>query len=213
VSGLFVGLDIPATRQLADALGAQLIAPPPLPRSPSWQWTFSDAVEQFGETLAAGPEVQYVVICTWAERYDERAVIDLSGEQWLHDVERPLALWFRVLTTVAERCARDGAIVVVVERPAPIDSSGHGGTVAIAEGIVALTRSVALIHGARGVRANVVGTEIATAPELLLGLAPPLPSFPGTIDQQVAGAVRLLLSPDASGITGTLVRADSGRAW
>ena len=68
-------------------------------------------------------------------------------------------------------------------------------------------------HGARGVRANVVGTEIATAPELLLGLAPPLPSFPGTVDQQVAGAVRLLLSPDASGITGTLVRADSGRAW
>jgi hypothetical protein len=60
---------------------------------------------------------------------------------------------------------------------------------------------------------NAVGTQISTAPEKLLGLAPALSSFPGTIHKEVAGAVRMVLSPDASGVTGTLVRADSGRAW
>jgi hypothetical protein len=38
-----------------------------------------------------------------------------------------------------------------------------------------------------------------------------LPSFPGRVDREVAGAVRLLLSPDAVGITGSTLAATGGR--
>jgi hypothetical protein len=38
-----------------------------------------------------------------------------------------------------------------------------------------------------------------------------LSTFPGRIDVEVAGAVRLLLSDDAVGVTGTSLPATSGR--
>jgi NAD(P)-dependent dehydrogenase (short-subunit alcohol dehydrogenase family) len=213
VTLLFVGLDVPETRGLADALGADLVAPPPIPDSTTWGWDFSDEIDAFARSLADGPPVSSVVVCTWSAHYRAQQLVDTTPVAWVDEVERPLALWFRVLTEVVDRIADGGALAVVVERPAPIDSNGHAGTSAVAEGLVALTRSLALIQGPRNVRANVVGTEISTAPELLLGLAPALPSFPGTPDLQVAGAVRMVLSLDAAGVTGTLVRADSGRSW
>jgi NAD(P)-dependent dehydrogenase (short-subunit alcohol dehydrogenase family) len=77
---------------------------------------------------------------------------------------------------------------------------------------VNLVRSLAAIEGARGVRVNAVMTEVHTAPATPLGAAPALATFPGRIEVEVAGAVRLLLSTDAAGITGTALAADCGRA-
>jgi hypothetical protein len=43
--------------------------------------------------------------------------------------------------------------------------------------------------------------------------APPLAAFPGSVLLEAVGAVRLLLEPDALGLTGTVVHADCGRSW
>ncbi len=208
---LFVGLDCPPTRELADALSSELVAPPPLPAADGWSWSFADDIDRFAASLAEGPPVDRVVVCTWDADYPTGALVDMDADAWMAHVERPLALWYAVAAAAAERCADGGAIAVVVERPAPIDSDGHAGATAVAEGLVTLARSLALVHGPRGVRANSVGTVIATAPETLLGHAPALASYPGSIGREIAGAVRMVLSPDASGVTGTLVRADGGR--
>jgi hypothetical protein len=42
---------------------------------------------------------------------------------------------------------------------------------------------------------------------------PPLGSFPGSIERDVVGAVRALLSDDVAGLTGQAVHADAGRSW
>ena len=66
-------------------------------------------------------------------------------------------------------------------------------------------------EGGRSVRANAV-----TTPMRMGGgeLAPPpaLPdAFPGTLGREVAGAVRMLLSDDAVGVTAGVTYADCGR--
>jgi hypothetical protein len=211
---LVVGLDTGATRELAGALGAALVvAPGPPAGDGGFGWGFADAVAAWAAELRSGPPVQAVVVCTWSPPTPSRTLADTDADGWVAGVEWPLALWFSAVQAAAARCADGGAIVVVAERPAPIDSHGRAATTAVAEALGALVRSVALIHGERGVRANVVATEVATAPEVLLGLAPALPSFPGTVGDEVAGAVRMLLGVDAAGVSGTVVRADCGRSW
>ena len=101
----------------------------------------------------------------------------------------------------------------MVERPVSLDAEGRAPFVAVAEGVITFARSLALGEGPRGVRINTVSTEVATAPARLFGSPPPLASFPGRAEREVAGAVRMLLSADAAGVTGSVVRADCGRAW
>ena len=209
---LFVGLDCPPARALANALGAEIVAPPELPAADGWKWTFADEIDRFAEMLDARPSAGQVVVCTWAPRYESRSLVETHEGDWMSEVERAMALWYAAIPAVAERCADGGAIVTVIERPPAIDSAGHAGTTAVAEGLLALTRSVALVHGRRGVRANAVGSAIATAPEALLGHAPALATYPGTAGREIAGAVRMLLSSDACGVTGTIVQADGGRS-
>lgn len=209
---LFIGLDAAPTRELAASLHLDLVAPPPLRSAEGWSWSFADDITSFVATIDALPVASNVVVCTWPEHVEPRALTDVTATTWVNDVERSLALWYSVITAAAERCADGGAIAVVVERPAPVDTPGHTITTTVAEGIATLTRSVALVHGERGVRANTVTTAIATAPETLVGMAPALATYPGTVSVEVAGAVRMVLGPDACGVTGTVVHADAGRS-
>lgn len=128
-------------------------------------------------------------------------------------VEYELGLWFEASVAAARRCSDGGSMVIVAERPAALDSPGHSETVTVAEGLATLARSLGINEGDRGVRVNQLVTELFTAPDTLLGLAPLLESFPGTIGNEIAGAVRMLWSSDASGVTGTVLRADCGRSW
>jgi NAD(P)-dependent dehydrogenase (short-subunit alcohol dehydrogenase family) len=209
---LVVGSDCAAANSLAGALGAELVAPPELPDGDGWKWTFADEIDRFSESIATGPQSTQVVVCTWTPPYRSRPLVETGPGDWLSHVERSMALWYAVLPVAAERCSDSGAMVAVVERPAPIDAAGHAGTTAVAEALLSLTRSLARVHGRRGVRVNAVGTAVATAPETLLGHAPALATYPGAVEREVAGAVRMLLSPDASGVTGSLVQADGGRS-
>ena len=113
---------------------------------------------------------------------------------------------------VASRCvADDGAVVALVEAPAPIDSAGWTPECGVAEGAIVLARSIAQSEGERGVRVNAVttctrlgGGELAPAPALA-------ERYPGSIVGEVSGAVRLLLSDDARGMTAGVTHVDCGR--
>ena len=115
------------------------------------------------------------------------------------------------MAAAAGRCTDGGAVVVVVDRPATLDAPGHAAAVTVAEGIANLVRSLAAREGGRAVRVNAVLSARHTSTGGLLGSPPPLATFPGRIDVEVAGAVRLLLSDDAAGMTGSAISPTGGR--
>jgi NAD(P)-dependent dehydrogenase (short-subunit alcohol dehydrogenase family) len=210
---LFIGEASPAASALAGSIGAVThVTTPACPPTPTWAWTWRDPLERWRADLPAGPPVDGVVVCTWPAEVTATPMVDLSPADWRERVEWPLALWFNALVAAAERCADAGSIVAVVEQPSAVDAAGHGPVVAVADGLLALVRSLAASEGPRRVRVNAVTTELFTAPAVLTGAPPPLVSFPGRADVEVAGAVRMLLSNDSVGITGTVVRAAGGRA-
>lgn len=220
--GLFVGQATGLSAELAAALDVPVIAPPALPETPEapgaagtagWEWTWAPVIAGWGEGLRRGDPVGAAVVCTWDDVPAARPLVEQEPAAWVRQAEMPLALWFTAIVAAAERCRDGGSVVVVVELPAALDTPGRADLVAVGEGLVALARSAALVHGERSVRVNVVATELATAPDTLAGMAPALPTFPGRAAHEVAGAVRMLASPDAAGVTGTVVRADGGRAW
>lgn len=219
--GLFVGYDTGLSAELAAALGRTVTSPPaipdpvpgPDPGTGGWGWTWSPAFAAWGESLRSGPPADSVVVCTWDELSMAEPLVEQGAEAWVRHTEAPLALWFTAIVAAAERCRDGGSVVVVVELPGALDVEGRADLVAVGEGVTALARSAALVQGERGVRVNVVATELVTAPATLPGMAPALPTFPGRVALEVAGAVRMLTSSDAAGVTGTVVRADCGRDW
>ena len=211
---LFIGETIEATATLACSLGVSAgagVIVPQQPATPTWAWNWRDTLDRWRDGLADGPPVERVVVCTWPATIRSTPVLALSPEEWRAQVEWPLALWFNALAVAAQRCADGGSIVAVIELPSAIDAVGHGAIVTVAEGLLALVRSLAAREGGREVRVNAVTTELFTAPAVLAGSPPPLATFPGRADVEVAGAVRMLGSPDASGLTGTVLRATGGR--
>ena len=212
-SVLFIGAPTTQATTLADAVDSSIVLSTPAPPdTPTWSWNWRETIEAWRASVADGPLVDQVVVCTWPSSVSITPVIELEPSEWRAQVEWPLALWFQALAVATQRCADGGSVVVVVEIPAAVDSVGQGAVVAVAEGIEALVRSLAASEGRRSVRVNAVTTELFTAPDLLPGAPPPLPTFPGRIDVDVAGAVRLLLSPASVGITGTSLRAAGGRS-
>jgi NAD(P)-dependent dehydrogenase (short-subunit alcohol dehydrogenase family) len=104
-------------------------------------------------------------------------------------------------------------IVAVIEKPAPLDCAGWAAETALADGVEALIRSLARSEGPRGVRCNAVTTPARLTMPPVVAPAPSLSSFPGRIDREVVGAVRMLVSDDAVGITGVILDANCGRSW
>jgi NAD(P)-dependent dehydrogenase (short-subunit alcohol dehydrogenase family) len=222
-----IGAAVPTTWELADAVGAtvRIVAPDLTAADPvapgraaagpvadPWSGPGADRLAAFRTAIAAR-EVDRIVVCTWPGEVEATAARHVDLDRWRREVEFPLACWSSALVAAATSCGDGGSVVVVVEHPAALDAAGHATTVAVGEGLFALARSAALAMGPRGVRVNVVSTQLSTAPRTLLGSPPPLASFPGRVEVEVAGAVRMLLSDDAVGVTGTVVRADCGRSW
>lgn len=211
---LFVGQPTGLVTELGEALGAPVVSPPPPDAEGlGWDWGWSPAIAGWGATLGAGPPVGSAVVCTWDDPPGATPLVEQESAAWVRQVEMPLAVWFTAIVAAASRCRDGGSLVVVVELPAALDGDGRADLVAVGEGVIALARSAALVHGERGVRVNVVATELVTAPATLAGTPPALPAFPGRAAHEVAGAVRMLASSDAAGVTGAVVRADCGRAW
>ncbi len=211
---LVIGQDDPPTRQLQGALAADHLLAFPALAAPgdSWAWGWRDDLERWERQAAELGRFDSVVVCCWDAVEVAVQFVDLSPRAWLEHLERRLALWMIAAKVGVGRCADGGSLVMVVERPAALDTLGRSALVGAAEGVLSLSRCMAASEGRRGVRVNAVATELWTVPDELLGPAPALTSFPGRVDAEVAGAVRMLLSDDAVGVTGSVSTPDGGRA-
>jgi hypothetical protein len=174
------------------AVGPAVLGPDP-PAGESWSWDWADELTAWRNVVDALPPSPQVVVCTWLGAVPAVPLVDLTPTAWRRSVEWPTALWFSTLVAAAGRCTDGGAMVVVVDRPASIDAIGHSTTVTVAEGITNLVRSLAAAEADRGVRVNAVVSELRT-------------------EVPVAGAVRMLLSADAAGISGTELSATGAPA-
>jgi NAD(P)-dependent dehydrogenase (short-subunit alcohol dehydrogenase family) len=211
-AAVLLGVAAPEVGELASALGAsdQLTCPEE-PQDHGWTSAYGQVLDGWRSQIESLPETAALVVCTWTAAVAAVPLADIEPDAWRSRLEWPTALWFTTVVAAAGRCASGGSLVVVVERPATIDALGRAPQTAVADGMVNLVRSLAAVEGARGVRVNAVATQLQTPAVGLRGAAPALPSFPGTVAGEVAGAVRLLLSPDAIGVTGTTVAAGCGR--
>ena len=199
---LLLGTDVPSVRELTSSLHAELVPVPDVAQLEAWR-----------EEVAAGAPVDAVVVAIWPATVSPATLTSLTDDVWLARAEDPLLRWPVALGAAVARCADGGSVVAVVDRPAPLDAAGWAPESAVADAVEALVRSLARSEGASGVRVNAVTTPARVAPSAPVAPAPALPTFPGSLDHEVLGAVRLLLSPDGSGLTGTVVHADCGRSW
>ena len=103
-------------------------------------------------------------------------------------------------------------MVGLIQNAAALDAPGWTPEFAVGDGVLSLVRSIAASEGPRGVRANLVSTPIGLVTRDVILPKPPLDLFPGEVEEEVAGCVRLLFSPDAKGLTGRLLPADGGRS-
>lgn len=203
---LLLGHEGPLARELAEALGARLHG---LARGAP-----DGELERWRAEVAGGPARARVVVALGHDPLPEAlGLCELEPEAWGIRAEEPFLAWCVALGAAAARCADGGAIVAVAEAPSPLDAAGFAPEAGLAEGVGALVRSIARAEGGRGVRANLVTTPARLPLAPLPEPAPPLPAFPGRLAAEVAGAVRLLLSEEAKGLTGRTIPADCGRSW
>ena len=200
---LVLGTDVGAVRSLAETLGGWLVA---LPDDPD-----DRVLEAWRAEVAAGPAWGRIVVAVWQETPAPAPLLDLSPDEWTARAEGPLLAWNLAIGAAAARYADGGAIVAVAEAPAPLDSAGFAPESGLADAVSALCRSVAQAEGARAVRANIVTTPARLTTGDVVTPAR-LASFPGRLDPEVVGAVRLLLSEEASGVTGRTLVVDAGRS-
>ncbi len=208
---LLIGSDTRDVHELSTALGATLLALPAVSESSGWAW--ADELEAWRAAAVAGGPARSVVVAVWPEVPTPGPALGLDLASWEARTEQPLARWAIALGCAIARCTDGGSVVAVVDGPTALECAGWAPETAVAEGVRALARSLALSEGPRGVRVNTVSTPARLPLGELVHPSPPLPTFPGRIDREVAGAIRLLLSPDACGVTGSIVHADAGRAW
>lgn len=197
-------------RVLVAALGGEPLWIPDLP--PDAGWDRAGELETWREEHCQGDRHDAVVVAVGSGELHSATAKDLDSTTWTARTEMPLASWAAALALGAERVADGGAIVAVVDQPAPLDSVGWGPEAAVADAVEALVRSLAKSEGAtRRVRVNLVTSPRRFAPGAV-SPAPPLDTFPGRTEE-VAGVVRTLLDPDADLVTGAVVHADAGRDY
>jgi hypothetical protein len=177
-------------------LGGELEAVPALTFDGSW--SAGTTVEQWRQATSAGAQVERVVVAVWPGSPRPLSLVDQDFDHWTSTMETPFALWFAALAAGAERCADGGRLVAVVDQPDGKDTAGWGAETALADAVRCMVRSFAQIHHHRGVRANLV-----TWPGRLAG------SPPASMDG-VAGAVSLLLSDGAPGVTSSVIHLGGG---
>ncbi len=201
---LLFATECESTLSLAKSLDAELSA---LPRLED-----PDIFEAWRSEASSGKPRERVVVALWLDDLARGELVSVDATAWRRRFELPYLLWNFALGAAGRRCVDGGALVALTQTPAALDAPGWAPEFAIADGVLSLVRSVAAAEGPRGVRANLVTTPIGLVEGEIVAPAPPLPGFPGTLEDQVTGAVRTFLSPDASGLTGRVLSADGGRS-
>lgn len=210
---LLVGGDAPEVADLARSLDAEILPMPTSPTGAAEAAAAGAALDAWRADAALGARAASVVVVPWGTAAGATPLADLGLDAWSDRTEVALARWVAALGVAKARCADDGAIVALVDRPAPLDAAGWAPECGVADAVEALARSLARSEGPRGVRVNAVTTPARLTHVPVVDPAPPLGAFPGSVLLEAAGAVRLLLEPDALGLTGTVLHADCGRSW
>lgn len=214
---LLLGSSTPEVAVLAAALGAEVVQVPGVAAGGGADWVWAEALESWRGEVSGGPPADQVVVAPWpaclGAPENAGSLDEMALPEWVERAEVPFALWFAAMGVAAGRCADGGSIVAVIERPPPLDCAGWAPETGIADAVEAMTRSLARGEGPRGVRVNAVTTPLRSTRLPVVDPPPSLAAFPGTVEGELAGAVRMLLGRDASGVTGTVVHADCGRSW
>jgi NAD(P)-dependent dehydrogenase (short-subunit alcohol dehydrogenase family) len=181
-------------KALAELLGATLVLVPEATLDLSWSQ--GSIIEEWRTTTADGDKASQVVVAVWPESPGPMPLLDEGVDDWLSAVETPFALWFAAVNAATAACADHGRVVVVVDRPNAKDAAGWGAEAAVADAVEIMAKSMALIHGERGVRINVVST-----PDRLQSSG----ERNATKLANIAGAVTMFLSDQCGDLTGTAV--------
>jgi NAD(P)-dependent dehydrogenase (short-subunit alcohol dehydrogenase family) len=201
---LLLATNTASMQALARSLDAELEPLPAIDAPETFEAWRDEAVER--------PPRDRVVVSVWSDTHVSGALLGVDSKVWETRFERPYQLWNFALGAASRRCRDGGSIVGLVQAPAALDSPGWTPELGIGDGVSALVRSVAAAEGRRGVRANTVVTPLGLVSGEVIAPAPPLDAFPGRLENEVAGAIRLLLTPDAAGLTGRILSADGGRS-
>lgn len=196
-----IGPNAYETRLLAKAIGAEHLVPPHSNLDRDWH------------NFATAPTADHVVLALWADEATRSPLNTINRETWTARAEQPLLRWILAFGAASQLCSDGGAIIALVDGSPPLDAAGLAPEAAISEAVYALVRSLALAEGSRGVRVNLIVTPFRLHPDPIVAPAPPLPGFPGTLENDVIPTVRLLLSQDAQTLTAQRISTDRGRTW
>jgi hypothetical protein len=211
MSTLLIGTDVPDVRLLSAALEAQFVAIPAIGRGDGgWPAAVLDA---WRHEVAAGPAAERIAVAAWSATHEPRPLVDANAAEFATRCELPFATWFAALGAAVQRAADGGSVVAIVERPPPLDCAGWAPESGVADAVEAFVRSLARSEGPRDLRINAVTTPARLIQGALPAPPPPLVSFPGTVEREVAAAAQMLLGGGVLGVTGTVVHADGGRSW
>jgi NAD(P)-dependent dehydrogenase (short-subunit alcohol dehydrogenase family) len=151
---LFIGTD--TTRPVADQLGAEFVPVPDLTLDPAW--SNGSEIDVWRAKTAAGTPAKELVVAVSLAAPEHVAVVDQDLDRWIETMETPFALWFAALAAATERCADHGQVLALVDRPDSKEAAGWGAEASVADAVEIMVRSLALVHGGRGVRVNVIST-------------------------------------------------------
>lgn len=210
---LVIGSDTEPVAALSAELAARSQTLPVLEGAEDTHWPWADSLQQWRGRVATGAPSSRILVMVWPEPRPHTSLMDSGLPEWSQRAEAPLAQWFAALGCAQALASDGGSVVALVERPAPLDAAGRSAEVAVAEGVIALIRSLARSEGGRGVRFNALTTPLRLSPDHLVHPAPALATYPGQLHREVVGSVRMLLGGDSSGITGSVLHVDCGRSW
>jgi NAD(P)-dependent dehydrogenase (short-subunit alcohol dehydrogenase family) len=209
---LMIGLDTAPTQTIATAISAELLRQPAISDT-SLDWRWADALEDWRSAAAQGRPAEHIVVALLDELESPTPLAELDPQAWVRRCEIGLARWVAALGVAQRRCGDGGRIIAIVDRVAPLDCSGRSAETAISDAVEALIRSLARSEGPRGVRVNLLTTPARLTSLPVIDPQPPLATFPGSIGDEVIATCRMLLSEDATALTGAVLHIDSGRSW
>jgi 3-oxoacyl-[acyl-carrier protein] reductase len=166
--------------------------------------TLADALAAHGAELVGTDGPVDVVVHVVRGDLDEVALVDLSPEEWDRRCDLPIRDAIEAAHDAhARMVGRGGRIVFVTPSLGLTGAAGLVPLATAAEGVRSLAKTAARQWGADGINVSCVARRVA-------GPVVAIPTFDEPTVADVAGAVALLASAEAAGITGATLVVDGG---